>query len=533
MVNQRKSFKVIFIKCVKIAIITITLLACYQPAQAEEGDLLWANKYELSGTDVYSGARYIKETSDGGYAFCGNEYYKEGGILKVNVVLVKVDTEGDTTWTRSYCRGDANYWDWVYSMAVTSDGGYAISGVRQVYNTTDQIFLLRTNSEGDSLYARILSGSSFEESYVGYSTQCTNDDGLILAGYSWPRTDLYVQGMYVKLDSQGNTEWTKKIPGNSSEGSEYAFFDIHQVDDGGYILAGVKNYVTPPVGRIDSSQAILFKTGSDGSVEWNKTVGSFTLFHSVKELADGGYICTGEINHLLPNPKVLLVKFDSDGRLIWERSYEHPDHDSDAGIAVFQIGDEGYLIGCNGTYNYSTWNTLHAPMLIKTDNDGEVIGMYDYSDEMLGGTIAINGMEITSDNNYLICGWTDIILGEHRDTISINDSYVMKMQGATIDIDNENALPQEFSLSQNYPNPFNATTSIEFSLNKADDVTLSIYDILGRKINTLHDGQLQAGTHNIIWNGANRTGEPVSSGVYFYRLENSEGSQSKQMILLK
>ncbi len=95
------------------------------------------------------------------------------------------------------------------------------------------------------------------------------------------------------------------------------------------------------------------------------------------------------------------------------------------------------------------------------------------------------------------------------------------------------SLPTTTSLIQNYPNPFNASTSIQFSLEKTDEVTLSIYDVLGRRINTLHTGLLSAGLHSMIWNGTGQEGDPVSSGIYFYILKTSSGSYSKQMVLLK
>jgi hypothetical protein len=101
------------------------------------------------------------------------------------------------------------------------------------------------------------------------------------------------------------------------------------------------------------------------------------------------------------------------------------------------------------------------------------------------------------------------------------------------DIANVDPIPQRFALAQNYPNPFNATTTIEFSLEKAGEVTLSIYDILGRQVKTLYNGTLTAGSHSLIWNGTNESGKTVTSGVYFYRLENSEGSITKRMVMLK
>jgi hypothetical protein len=99
--------------------------------------------------------------------------------------------------------------------------------------------------------------------------------------------------------------------------------------------------------------------------------------------------------------------------------------------------------------------------------------------------------------------------------------------------DGPSDLPLTFELIGNYPNPFNATTSIQFTLNAAQEATLSIYDVLGRKIKTLHSGILSAGSHSLTWNGTDQDNNPVASGIYFYNLDTSSGSYSKQMVLLK
>lgn len=89
----------------------------------------------------------------------------------------------------------------------------------------------------------------------------------------------------------------------------------------------------------------------------------------------------------------------------------------------------------------------------------------------------------------------------------------------------------DFELLPNYPNPFNPSTNITFSLANDSNVTLSIYDILGRKISTLIDNQkLSAGNHQKIWNSAN---DGASSGIYILKLESETGIQTKKMTLIK
>jgi hypothetical protein len=97
----------------------------------------------------------------------------------------------------------------------------------------------------------------------------------------------------------------------------------------------------------------------------------------------------------------------------------------------------------------------------------------------------------------------------------------------------ESAVPEDFTLHQNYPNPFNPTTTIEFSLPKAAQVVLEVFDVNGRLVKRLADGFLKAGTYRVQWNATNGQGVPVSSGLYFYRLRALGKMQLRKMMLLR
>lgn len=94
-------------------------------------------------------------------------------------------------------------------------------------------------------------------------------------------------------------------------------------------------------------------------------------------------------------------------------------------------------------------------------------------------------------------------------------------------------VPETVELRGNYPNPFNPTTNIEFSVPEAMDVRLDIYDAMGRLVKSLVNDNLEAGVHNVSWNGTDAAGRQVASGAYFYRVQTGSVVQTKQMILLK
>jgi thiol-disulfide isomerase/thioredoxin len=99
-------------------------------------------------------------------------------------------------------------------------------------------------------------------------------------------------------------------------------------------------------------------------------------------------------------------------------------------------------------------------------------------------------------------------------------------------VDDEDQLPSQFALHQNYPNPFNARTRIEFETS-GGHTTLEVFDITGALINTLVDQNLNAGRHEVVWDGADRSGKAASSGVYFYRLKSAGNDDIRKMALLK
>ncbi|MCP4580191.1 MAG: T9SS type A sorting domain-containing protein [candidate division Zixibacteria bacterium] len=122
-----------------------------------------------------------------------------------------------------------------------------------------------------------------------------------------------------------------------------------------------------------------------------------------------------------------------------------------------------------------------------------------------------------------------------EDTIYVADefSFSIFFLNPQTGIEEVATIPTTFSLSPNYPNPFNASTTINYALPYPGQVKLDIYDILGRQITTLIDESQAAGEKSIIWAGQTNDGNPVSSGVYFYRLTTGDEVFSERMTLIK
>ncbi len=95
-------------------------------------------------------------------------------------------------------------------------------------------------------------------------------------------------------------------------------------------------------------------------------------------------------------------------------------------------------------------------------------------------------------------------------------------------------LPEKFDLFQNYPNPFNPVTSIEYNVARKSTILIRIYNILGQKIKTLVNENVQTGRYKVSWDGLDDTGRKVSAGIYFYQLSTEFGfTKTKKLLLLK
>jgi hypothetical protein len=110
--------------------------------------------------------------------------------------------------------------------------------------------------------------------------------------------------------------------------------------------------------------------------------------------------------------------------------------------------------------------------------------------------------------------------------------------GLTVAVDDNHSadqLPQNFELSQNYPNPFNPSTTIKFynPKSKTIPVTVDLFNIMGQKIRTLLDGPAAPGLNRVIWDGRDGLGQPVATGIYFYRLKAADVTVTRKMLLMK
>jgi len=116
---------------------------------------------------------------------------------------------------------------------------------------------------------------------------------------------------------------------------------------------------------------------------------------------------------------------------------------------------------------------------------------------------------------------------------SVWDTATAIISGSATGMEEKTDLPEKFDISSIVPNPFNSSTRIEFGILASGNVTIEIYDLRGQKITSLEDGNLEAGHHEVIWNGQTNTGEEVQSGLYLIRATSGNEVLTKHVIYLK
>ena len=102
-----------------------------------------------------------------------------------------------------------------------------------------------------------------------------------------------------------------------------------------------------------------------------------------------------------------------------------------------------------------------------------------------------------------------------------------------VETEKAETLPVNFELAQNFPNPFNPSTTIEYTMLNKGQVDLAVYNLIGQKVKTLVDDVQLAGRYTVQWNGMNEQNQPVSSGVYIYKITTAFNTQCKKMMLVR
>ena len=462
----------------------------------------------------------VQQTSDGGYINVGYSDMSLGAG-DFDVYLIKTDSLGDTLWTRLF--GDFSR-DQGYSVQQTSDGGYILSGRTYSFGVGGDLYLVKTDSLGNTLWTKNYGGNQDDQ---GWSVQQTLDGGYIIAGVKGYSVGADSADVYLlKTTSTGDTLWTKTFGGTDHDWGN----SVQQTTDGGYIITGWTSSFGFGVRDV-----YLIKTNPIGDTLWTKTFGGTDSDegYSVQQTTDEGYIITGRtLSFGAGNWDVYLIKTDSSGDTLWTRTYGSAFEDW--GWSVQQTSDGGYIITGKSDTSGIGWDEIY---LIKTDFLGNTLWTRTFTDidTMYGIDWNIgHSVQQTSDGGYIIAGSRGG-LGVDSDFYLIKtDMFGMVGIEEEPDFGNRNL---RLLLEQNKPNPFHNSTEFSYLVLFSSygpnpihtvPVSLKVYDITGKLMEILVENEQQPGYYTIFWNGNN-----APSGIYFYSLQAGKLSETRKMILLK
>jgi hypothetical protein len=305
------------------------------------------------GGEKFDAGVSLIQTSDGGYAITG--FTKSFGAGDYDVYVVKLDANGNLQWTKTIGGPES---DGGNSLIQTSDGGYAIAGVTKSFSAGDyDVYVVKLDAHGNLQWTTTIGGKKED---VGTSLIQTSDGGYAIAGltksFGAGDYDVYV----VKLDAHGNLQWTKTIGGPGNEMGQ----SLIQTSDGGYAIAGA----TTSFGA-GYADVYVVKLDANGNLQWTKTIGGKNTEEgfSLIQTSDGGYAIAGYTTSFGAGyADVYVVKLDANGNLQWTKTIGGKKED--VGFSLIQTSDGGYAIaGLTTSFGAGEWDVY----VIKLNANGK------------------------------------------------------------------------------------------------------------------------------------------------------------------
>ena len=317
------------------------------------GEEQWSQVYGGKESDVIYA---VQRTDDGGYILAGETHSAKGATaLRSNYWLVKTDADGLVEWERSFGNSEQSLVlateetsDIARSVKQTRDGGYVLAGSSSGSSGTG-VWLLRTGPDGSLLWSR---NPGVAAGATAYDVAETTDGGFVVAGSA----NVVNQGsdaILIKTDSHGDTMWAKSFGGEYNDEA----LSLVLTNDGGYALGGFSwSY------GAGLSDFWLVKVGEEGGLEWQRDFGGVAResAHSLIQTSDGGYALAGWSESFSSGDRFWVVKTGPKGQQQWSRAYGQSaaagtgttaKTDPAGARAIRQAEDQGFIIaGWTGAF---------------------------------------------------------------------------------------------------------------------------------------------------------------------------------------
>jgi len=490
----------------KETLLIAALLIAVAGVASAELETVWVDTYGGAFSD---GFRQAVPTSDGGFVAVGYTYSYGAG--DVDVFVVKTDADGDTLWIRAF--GGPSL-DSGYGVCETADSAYIVAGYTMSFGAGgEDVYLLKVDAAGDTVWARTYGGAGLDEAR---SVCFTHDGYIVVAGqtetFGAGESDVYV----LKIDASGDTVWTRSFGGAVADWGE----SVCELADGCYGISGT-------TGSFNTTRdAYMLKVDPGGSLLWHYNHGSDNAYREdygtgTVALADTGMVATGwrtDQDHGDPNQAAFL-RVAANGTGQSYRKYSHPY--IEYGSSICETADSGFIF-CGAAKDDSTHrNDL---FLVKRVQGGGWVW-----EQTLGGAGSDWGCSIVGlePGLFLVSGYT-----ESWGSGSF-DGWLLVMRDEEARVPASDMPGGGIFLASPSPNPFRPMTTLRFSIPRAMNVELAIFDVAGRRVAVLADGYTGPGEHALTWQGRDDSGAEVSPGVYMARLSADGSVMSRKLVRLK
>ncbi len=463
---------------------------------AQAPDTLWTRTYGGSGFEM---GRVVHQTPDSGYIILSTI---SDSVVEGEICLLKIDALGDSQWTNVY---GGQFWDAGNAMEATADGGYIVTGCTERPGPSLDLWLLRLNAQGDTLWTKKYGAGNGDD--IGYDVKQTVDNGFIVTGITGSYGAGYNDVWLLKTDASGDTLWAKTFGGTGQDEG----YSVIQAADGGYIIAGF----TTSYGA-GAEDVWLIRTDSLGDTLRTVTYGGFATDAAteIQPTVDGGYlILAATYSYGAGESDVWMIKTDSNLDTSWTRFYGGSG--TDIGRSMIQVHDNEYVIAgyCQAvSMPADAWS-------IKIDSPGDPIWEWT-----LGGNDDdfLSDVEQTYDNGYIYVGYT------YSYGMGFTDVWLVKTRPDTLGLAEDQFRFNSKIPLDIYPNPSNEQCVIKYMLPQAGHIAIAMYDATGRSVRNIIDGTQDQGAHQLRIKMVD-----LPSGVYFIQLKTHDVSEMKKILIVR
>jgi len=484
---------------VRVILIISVFLATISLAQ-ETPEILWQQTYGGNANDVCFS---VTGTLDGGYALGG--YTLSFGARGEDVYMVKVDENGEFEWD---ARFGGNSDDECRSIVQTADSGYALSGLTESFGQGgSDSYLIKLNEEGEEEWSQTYGGHGTE---WAVSLIQTLDGGYAFHGVTTSQRDVNGDYWFVKTDEEGGLSYDLTFGGRNID---LGWSKIFELEESSYAFSGCSF----SFGNGDCDFYPI-KIVDDFVEDWAINFGGrpSECCRGFSTTDDGGFVGVGPYTLNYQTYDLVANRITADGEELWREIYDF--NSTDWPQAVVQTHDGGFAIA---GYTSSLANGSDF-FLVKLNGEGELQWHEDY-----GGRRDDYCVEIieTGENEFILAGYT-VSFGA-----GAVDFFLMKVgmeqePGAVRSELVEN--PNTFTLYTTYPNPFNNRATLRYSLDKASNINISVYDLSGTKVMGVENRYAQSGNHSISFDCTD-----LPAGAYIVKLTSLGRTSETKLTLVK